>query len=1116
VNSGCRPLSRQGEVLGQDVLLNYRTIVDQYDYWKTKVRETDKDTPKPSLATRRRLLEACQADPSNLTELLSYFEDSDDAKLSVKQMFDAERANPAQGGDWQKQVYGWLKEHTRFYISELALSVNKAKDKSGLSVTHEEDIGILAKVDWPTAGPLLLSMAQTGQQKTSTLAITYLYQHAMDTGDAVKIEQYRNRLKSIVADKTSQPGARTTACNSLTRSEWTGRDDWYLSLFKDETLQQLGQGDETARPLWTPVVDDPEKWIPVMTKLVESKDASVHNAAVSCLMQFVGNAARKDAHIPLLPWLSDAAWARDSGTDRTSLISALGTVEIPESVPNLIALAINDKDADLRWVAASALARYKVKEAAQVIRRVLEQEGRENHRVALILGLIECGGLSDDEAVQDLEAYVVLISTPEATQRYLAAFQTIGEPLPIPVSIGGILARGYNIPESCLGKLIDRVRELESTNPTLAQGLFEILRRWDKGLVDVELLRRITKGTASSADIVDALEKRDRLKENNLSALSAMTEIHGAAGAIALVILQNAAGIESALKGNDKEERTALLAAARLTSTRLPIEEVNAVFAVKDQNLNTAAEMYLEADDSPEAQKALLARHPNESFIVGWQPGGQGPINVVLWTGKQFEEKLRKEIQDSDANETIIARLPFYGGMESVLRIKNGVGTYSFYADKAWYRERSLTKSEVQSVMDATREDSLAKIGPLFVVCDQNGCPPTEFLTLKRSGGRRFSVTNGQNPMPADFKLQTLFRDLADKGEMTTHYVMEKKIKGVELLVVDNSFKVVGAAGNGRELWLTTQKIEAPVQAEAVIESLTDDDEDENSEEIAKAERAAEAKKQLSGFQVRKLVNGKLTDQIFDAPIDRATESMYIGIQLPRVTNQNNENMAHAKIGDSVILARAAIEPGLWKVTGADGMVRVSKEGEYEDPIVSADGKWIIADKRENESDTVSTIVRINLETLKEYPVNIPSAYVLDLFAMLPFPGKVLVRRAKRDWPGAVDKIGPASPEFYLLDPSTGKTELVDGEFQPLMIREDGRLQSTGQQDEIWAAIPDETNHETKVGRYNFKTFSFKTTMVIPHIVFNGLNMVVDETEGKIYVVYQGHLLRLPLQSITK
>lgn len=37
VNSGCRPLSRQGTVLGQDVVLSYPTIVDEYDSGKTKV-----------------------------------------------------------------------------------------------------------------------------------------------------------------------------------------------------------------------------------------------------------------------------------------------------------------------------------------------------------------------------------------------------------------------------------------------------------------------------------------------------------------------------------------------------------------------------------------------------------------------------------------------------------------------------------------------------------------------------------------------------------------------------------------------------------------------------------------------------------------------------------------------------------------------------------------------------------------------------------------------------------------------------------------------------------------------------------------------------------------------
>jgi len=151
-----------------------------------------------------------------------------------------------------------------------------------------------------------------------------------------------------------------------------------------------------------------------------------------------------------------------------------------------------------------------------------------------------------------------------------------------------------------------------------------------------------------------------------------------------------------------------------------------------------------------------------------------------------------------------------------------------------------------------------------------------------------------------------------------------------------------------------------------------------------------------------------------DAPIDRATESMYIGLQIPGITDQNNHNMVHAKIGDSVIMARTDVESGLWEVTGADGLVLLSKEGEYEDPIVSADGKWIIAGKRVRGSDTVVTIVRINLESLQEYPVNIPSAYVLDLFAMLSVQGKVLVRRTKRDWPGATDRIGPASPLSFI------------------------------------------------------------------------------------------------------
>ncbi len=70
-------------------------------------------------------------------------------------------------------------------------------------------------------------------------------------------------------------------------------------------------------------------------------------------------------------------------------------------------------------------------------------------------------------------------------------------------------------------------------------------------------------------------------------------------------------------------------------------------------------------------------------------------------------------------------------------------------------------------------------------------------------------------------------------------------------------------------------------------------------------------------------------------------------------------------------------------------------------------------------------------------------------------------------------------------------------------------LQPTGQPEEVWAAIPDADKNETQVGVYNVKTLAFKSLIKIPEIEFDSMQMWVDA--GKIYFVYQGHLLGLPL-----
>ena len=106
---------------------------------------------------------------------------------------------------------------------------------------------------------------------------------------------------------------------------------------------------------------------------------------------------------------------------------------------------------------------------------------------------------------------------------------------------------------------------------------------------------------------------------------------------------------------------------------------------------------------------------------------------------------------------------------------------------------------------------------------------------------------------------------------------------------------------------------------------------------------------------------------------------------------------------------------------------------------------------------------------------------------------------------------GPDRPESYVLDPATGETRLVSGEFAPL--RQEGKrfLQAIGKTDEFWAAIPDEAKDQTQVGRYNVKTFSFSPVLTIPHVVFDSMSMWVDEKRGKIYVAYKGQLISIPL-----
>jgi hypothetical protein len=87
----------------------------------------------------------------------------------------------------------------------------------------------------------------------------------------------------------------------------------------------------------------------------------------------------------------------------------------------------------------------------------------------------------------------------------------------------------------------------------------------------------------------------------------------------------------------------------------------------------------------------------------------------------------------------------------------------------------------------------------------------------------------------------------------------------------------------------------------------------------------------------------------------------------------------------------------------------------------------------------------------------------------------------------------------------------VKGEIRPLAQQTYRPLQPTAKPDEFWAAIPDEQKNETQFGVYNAKTLSFKSTLKLPQIVFDSMDVWADEQEAKIYFVYEGQLLSVPM-----
>jgi hypothetical protein len=1072
------------------------------DYWERRAQIDVRGGRKPTEAVQARLLAACEEDPERFPLFLKLLPDAPQVAERVKKVFDTAQGDERFNADWHKGVREWLTYNSTYFLGDLLNLARKAGDKEGY-VERAEAVRALAKVDWESAEPLLRSQAGGGQPRTNALALALLHRHAAESKDLGGEEHFRSLLKNIASDRNAPASARDTAIEELSQTEWPGRDDWYLSLFADPTLLKLTEGYQSFSPLSIVFDADPDKWIPVLTKLVESKDPAVRQNAAFRLVQFGTNNPRRDALLPVLRWLSDPDWLDMKGSQYAWFMQTMDELDIPESVPGLIWIVEHD-ESNRRW-AGRTLAHYKDPRAVPALRKALADERDESSRQMLLQGLIACGGLPETEQLAALEAYASKSAAGQLQEldRYRSGDD---EPLALPLVIGKYFVRQTDVPDSLVRAVLARAEALRKKNPALSDALYRVAEGWQAKSVDVDMLRRVGAGTADANTVWNALRRSEKLRENAPAELQLLAGAGGAPQGVAAVLLADEGLALTILSSRDEAAKLALLACARLGRMSLPIAQVGPLTRGKNPDLRVAAERYLISEDSPEARTLLLALHPGEAFVTGWRESN-ALYGADYSAMGRAEEKLRAEIfSKEDAPVEIIAMLTNHEQPSRVLRVYRDRVVYTSYEDASRYREAVVTPEQLSTFRQFLAANNLPDSGPLFMPCHHD-CWVAQFLNVKREGGRRVFSHQGFDGW---LDLLSAFDKLGVENAKL-HYRLEEQIKGLEVLVADETLSVREVWQRGADLRVRVVREETEEEAERERREEAAAAEEDEGYAAASARRRRQAQEKARALVSWRVFDGNALGEVTATPEEFAnSEEMLPELDDEKFPLNLNSRLARAKAGREYVLAGDFdVNGGLWKVRPGHAPTRLGGDGVYANPLVTPDGVWVVTARAKHDWARPNDVVRFDLRSGDEYRVHLPPAQEFDPLAYVAAHGKVLLRRESEASDGPA--VAPGVPEFYLLDPATGQTQLVKGEFAPLMQEGRRALQPTGNAGEFWAAIPDAGKNETHVGRYDTKDFTLRTLFVVPHLTFDSFGMWVDEAGAKLYVVYEGQLLRLPL-----
>jgi hypothetical protein len=197
-----------------------------------------------------------------------------------------------------------------------------------------------------------------------------------------------------------------------------------------------------------------------------------------------------------------------------------------------------------------------------------------------------------------------------------------------------------------------------------------------------------------------------------------------------------------------------------------------------------------------------------------------------------------------------------------------------------------------------------------------------------------------------------------------------------------------------------------------------------------------------------------------------------------------------------------------------EGAPRKLAAVDYARPFVTSDGRWLAAAKSPKRGwANPNVVVRFDLQALKEYEVDVPAADNFQPVAWIAARGKFLLYRRRDDPESIGDRtpMGPEEAEYRLLDPESGETAVVRGEFGPFHDQTWRPLQAAGAPGTFWAALP-AGGDSTVVGLFDAGAFRFEARGLFPKARFDSMDLWVPEGGKEVLVAVRGDVLVLPLK----